>query len=112
LGWSFGGTAAHAVACRLQADDECVELLAIMDAEPEADSTESAQPGLREVFLGLLDELGYDRRQLADVPLRHERIVAILRDRGSALAYLEPDRVSAIVDIFANNLRITRDYRP
>jgi thioesterase domain-containing protein len=34
LGWSFGGTAAHAVATRLQALGEQVGVLALLDAAP------------------------------------------------------------------------------
>uniref|UniRef100_UPI000ACC914A thioesterase domain-containing protein n=7 Tax=Streptomyces TaxID=1883 RepID=UPI000ACC914A len=34
LGWSLGGALAHAVAARLQADGEEVELLALLDAAP------------------------------------------------------------------------------
>ncbi|MFJ2773988.1 amino acid adenylation domain-containing protein [Streptomyces sp. NPDC087300] len=60
LGWSMGGTLAHAVATRLQAEGEEVELLALLDARladgttyapPEADddTTEALREGLREL---------------------------------------------------------------
>jgi len=48
LGWSFGGTVAHAVATRLQDLGERVELLAILDSSPTALGT-GANPGEDEV---------------------------------------------------------------
>jgi nonribosomal peptide synthetase DhbF len=42
LGWGAGGALAHAVAALLQADGEQVELLAVLDAAPEAGSDPGA----------------------------------------------------------------------
>ncbi len=111
LGWSFGGALAHALACHLQAGGSEVALLAVLDADPGQGSNAPA-PGIRDIFLSLLDDLGYDQHQLADVPLRHDRIVQILRREGSALAQLTKQDVRSIVEIFANNIRILQDYVP
>jgi len=111
LGWSFGGTVAHALASRLQGDGEEVGLLAVMDAEPESLAERSA-PTTREILVGLLNEFGYDSRDLATVPLRHDRVTALLRREGSAMAYLQPSHVQSVIDIFANNQRSMRGYEP
>jgi thioesterase domain-containing protein/acyl carrier protein len=111
LGWSFGGALAHALACQLQADGAEIAMLAVIDADPGQEAN-APTPGIRDIFLSLLDDLGYDQQQLADVPLRHDRIVEILRREGSALAQLTKQHVLSIVEIFANNIRILQDYVP
>ncbi|MFF4032642.1 alpha/beta fold hydrolase, partial [Streptomyces sviceus] len=63
LGWSFGGTVAHAMAVRLQKEGEQVELLAILDGFP-------AQAGPRkrwayddpQVWPAIRDSIGHDPR--------------------------------------------------
>jgi thioesterase domain-containing protein/acyl carrier protein len=112
LGWSFGGTVAHALACRMQQDGEQVGLLAVMDAEPVATAGPTGPPTARELMLGLLQEFGYDRRDLASMPLRPDRVVTLLRQESSAMAYLEPAHVNAVLEIFANNHRAMHGYRP
>ena len=111
LGWSFGGTVAHALACRLQGEGAEVGLLAAMDAAPVSMADRPA-PTTREILVGLLNEFGYDSRDLASIPLRHDRVTALLRREGSAMAYLEPAAVQSIIDVFANNQRLMRGYEP
>ncbi|SES03379.1 Thioesterase domain-containing protein [Streptomyces sp. yr375] len=114
LGWSFGGTLAHALACRLQKEGEEVALLAAMDAEPTTSPThrEDRVPTARELLLGLLHEFGYDQRELAKVPLRPDRVAALLRREGSAMAYLEPSHIHAVIDVYTNNQRAMYGYEP
>jgi nonribosomal peptide synthetase DhbF len=44
LGWSFGGAVAHAMATRLQADGEQVDLLVLLDAYPASVTTREGPP--------------------------------------------------------------------
>jgi thioesterase domain-containing protein/acyl carrier protein len=111
LGWSFGGTVAHALACRLQAEGETVGALAVMDAAPTA-AGESRVPSTRELMISVLQEFGYDLRDLASVPLRPDRVVHLLQRENSAMAYLEPAHVHAVLEVFANNQRSVRGHRP
>ncbi|MFF1297245.1 MULTISPECIES: alpha/beta fold hydrolase [unclassified Streptomyces] len=114
LGWSFGGTLAHALACRLQKEGAEVALLAAMDAEPTTSSTngDDRVPTARELLLGLLHEFGYDQRELAKIPLRPDRVAALLRREGSAMAYLEPSRIQAVIDVYTNNQHAMYGYVP
>ncbi|MYT08928.1 MULTISPECIES: alpha/beta fold hydrolase [Streptomyces] len=63
LGWSFGGTVAHAMAVRLQKEGEQVELLAILDGFPAV-----AGPRKRwayddpQVWPAIRDSIGHDPR--------------------------------------------------
>ncbi|MEU2424001.1 alpha/beta fold hydrolase, partial [Streptomyces sp. NPDC007851] len=69
LGWSFGGTVAHAVAVRLQKEGEQVEFLAILDGFPTASGPRRQwaydDPGL---WPAICDSVGHDPRT-PDSPL-------------------------------------------
>ncbi|CAM5662518.1 D-alanine--D-alanyl carrier protein ligase [Streptomyces griseomycini] len=63
LGWSMGGTLAHAMATRLQTDGEEVELLALLDARLPDDAPRPTEPGpgdgIRAALREGLRELGH-----------------------------------------------------
>lgn len=109
LGWSFGGTVAHELACRMRAAGEQVGLLAMLDAEPSC-LVDHGVPTPRELMISLLQEFGYELRDLATIPLRHDRVMALLRKEGSAMAYLPESHVDAVAAIFANNQRAMRAH--
>jgi thioesterase domain-containing protein/acyl carrier protein len=111
LGWSFGGTVAHALACRIQAAGDAVGLLATIDAEPTS-TVDHGVPTARELMVSLLQEFGYELRDLANVPLRHDRVMALLRKEGSAMAYLPESHVDSVIAIFANNQRAVHGHAP
>ncbi|WP_460700196.1 amino acid adenylation domain-containing protein, partial [Nocardia thraciensis] len=96
LGWSLGGILAHAMATRLQEEDDEVELLAIMDAYPVGD-VDRFRAGIREVFrhLGVAsDELPRQERigELGD-----EALAALHAAIPPELAeLLTPDRLRRI----------------
>ncbi len=109
LGWSFGGTAAHAVATRLQSLGYEVGLLALLDASPVAlggpDETEAM------ILRGLLDDgrgVIPDGAVLADVPAMLEA----LRAGGSALGSLSEEAVLAMVGIFRHNSLLMESHDP
>ncbi|MFT3736659.1 MAG: amino acid adenylation domain-containing protein [Rhodocyclaceae bacterium] len=59
MGWSSGGGIAHAMAARMQADGEQVELLAMMDAYPSDIWKGKPPPSERDALIVLLDVIGY-----------------------------------------------------
>jgi thioesterase domain-containing protein len=62
LGWSAGGTIAHAIACRLQHDGEQVRFLALLDSEP---GTGRADGDREAIALAIGDDLGATGEDLA-----------------------------------------------
>ena len=113
VGWSFGGTLAHAVAARLQRDGHKVGMLAVLDstafAEDDAERT-GQPPDEREIYAGLVQI--YAPEHTIAGPLDFSGVVDILRSRGSALANLEERHFSALRDVLANNVRLPVGHRP
>ncbi|MGH3916860.1 MAG: alpha/beta fold hydrolase, partial [Pseudonocardiaceae bacterium] len=106
LGWSFGGTVAHAIAVRLQHQGESVALLAILDSSP-FDSRRGVRPllGDQELLTLLLEVVGHTPVE-EDRPLNVSDVVAILRDGefyGGLVADMEERHATAFIEIYANN---------
>ncbi|MFJ7339904.1 amino acid adenylation domain-containing protein, partial [Streptomyces sp. NPDC101110] len=84
VGWSFGGTPAHEIAVRLEAEGEEVSLV-LMDAFPPIPGTEAETP----------------RSGAADGPARlAQRVRAEL---GPVLGGVDDDEVAQLVRVFDNN---------
>jgi acyl-CoA synthetase (AMP-forming)/AMP-acid ligase II/thioesterase domain-containing protein/aryl carrier-like protein len=84
VGWSFGGTPAHEIAVRLEAEGEEVSLV-LMDAYPPIPGTDAATP----------------RSDGADGPARlAQRVRAEL---GPVLGGVDDDEVALLVRVFDNN---------
>ncbi|MGW6827943.1 amino acid adenylation domain-containing protein [Streptomyces massasporeus] len=109
LGYSSGGIAAHVIACELQRAGEEVGLLAILDTYP---GQTLAELGEQEILADLLRWVGYDRRYLGRKPLRHDKVVQILRKLGSSLASLEPHHIEAIGRVYANGRDLVHEFEP
>ncbi|MFI1762847.1 amino acid adenylation domain-containing protein [Streptomyces sp. NPDC020800] len=109
LGYSSGGIAAHVIACALQAAGEEVGLLAILDTYP---GQTLAELGEQEILADLLRWVGYDRRYLGRKPLRHDKVIQILRKLGSSLASLEPHHIEAIGRVYANGRELVHEFVP
>jgi len=116
VGWSFGGIAAHAIATRLVAAGDQVALLALVDSYPQPPDGPvqlSWDPSdERELLIRALD--GFDPDLLWDSsgPADRSRVRDILMREGSALAGLDEWTLSALVDVFANNVRLMTQYVP
>ena len=82
LGWSLGGALAHAIAARLTAQGEPVELLALMDSYPASAFQAWRAPALQDALVALLSVTG---ELEADSP---EAIYLRLLRPGSPLAAL------------------------
>ncbi len=114
LGWSVGGLVAHAVATELHQRGEQIALLAILDAYPVHDVSSEELPVLteRDILVALLDGDPESPESLEDESLTFAQVVEVLRSRGNALASLEEQHISAIIEILSNDVRLARDFTP
>ncbi|GLW12940.1 hypothetical protein Misp01_80680 [Microtetraspora sp. NBRC 13810] len=99
LGWSFGGVVAHAMAARLQAEGEEVELLALLDSYPLRPGEEPETGDDEQDVLGFLLRLA---GRTATGPLDR---AAVLRDIGGGV---DDGTVTAMLAAAANAERLIR----
>jgi pristinamycin I synthase-3/4 len=103
LGWSFGGTVAHAIAVRLQDHNESVALLAMLDSAPlHVRRRRISLPTQHDLLALLLEVTGHPLVTI-DHPLSVAGVAAILRDEVELLAGLEQRHVEAFIEIYAHN---------
>ncbi|WP_327358855.1 amino acid adenylation domain-containing protein [Streptomyces sp. NBC_01304] len=112
LGWSFGGKVAHNLAARLQQQGEEVSLLAVVDAGTGGHASEDSTRSRRDLLELAFDGIGAFYAEPGDDPIEMPRILEILKSHGGTLASLEERTVAALIDITANNLRISRATAP
>ncbi|MCP4664320.1 MAG: amino acid adenylation domain-containing protein, partial [bacterium] len=125
-GWSFGGLVAYEMACRLQADDQQVALLALFDtpapvageAGPDARTFDDDAFWLADIanFLARVSgrelPLSYDElRQLAP-----EEQVGFFVERLREIDFLPPgtgvSQVHRLLGVYKTNIRASREYQP
>ncbi|MGC9441180.1 amino acid adenylation domain-containing protein [Streptomyces sp. WG5] len=115
LGWSMGAILAHEVAVRLQQQGQEVALLANLDQVPmsaEDLDGEYTEADEQKVLLALLDFVGRDPGMFGDGPLRHEEVMAVLREEGSALATFDEEHIMRIGAVNNNNWHLTIGFEP
>ncbi|WP_369359727.1 amino acid adenylation domain-containing protein [Streptomyces sp. cg2] len=114
-GWSFGGLSAHALAVRLRAEGERVELLALLDAYPPGKGAENLEVVEHEIVAHNLREMGFefdDAELVADEERVLLRFREFLQDTDESLAHLEASDIVALKNVFVNNVRIMRKFKP
>ncbi|TMR27765.1 non-ribosomal peptide synthetase, partial [Nonomuraea zeae] len=87
LGWSFGGTMAHAMASELQDKGEEVGLLAMLDSFPSS-------------------------VMRAKQPSEAEIVADVMYDLGGNPELIDRDQLAALVAVFQNNVRLVETARP
>ncbi|MBY8850624.1 methyltransferase domain-containing protein [Saccharothrix sp. MB29] len=110
LGWSFGGTVAHAMASQLQAAGEEVSLLALLDTavdEPDPASVDD-EHGL---LTTLLELAGLGARAAAS-RLDRTTVLTLLRGEESALAALDPEAMAAMTEVITHHTDLSRTHEP
>ena len=115
LGWSFGGLVAHALATRLQAAGEEVQLLALVDSYPVPESESEIPISDRELVELLIGSPADAPQDLPEGFFDHfdpEAVAQLLRRTDPVLAGLAPEEVAALVDATVNHVHIMRDFRP
>jgi enterobactin synthetase component F len=105
LGWSVGGVVAHAMAVLLQDAGETVERLVLLDAYPGDQWRHLAPPTEQEALRALLLMGGVDP---GAAPATLDATLALLRERGSALASLPADALEAVVRTVAHTAGLMR----
>ncbi|MGW2386967.1 amino acid adenylation domain-containing protein [Streptomyces sp. NPDC001658] len=114
-GWSFGGLAAHALATRLRAAGEEVSLLALLDAYPPGQNADTSEPVEHEVVAHNLQAMGFEfdmAELIADQEGVLRRFREFLQSGDQALAQLEARDMLALKDVYVNNVRLMRRFRP
>jgi nonribosomal peptide synthetase DhbF len=104
LGWSFGGLVAHAIATQLQAMDEQVATLALLDSFPVR------QDAMRETRGG--DESPTERLYAGVADESIGAMLDILRREGDALSNLNERHFEAIRAVYRSNVRLMTSYVP
>jgi thioesterase domain-containing protein/acyl carrier protein len=112
LGWSFGGLVAHAIATALQRTGQEVKLLALLDSypQPSGNASNIPEPDEKDMIMGLLEPLGYDRSALGDEPLRD--MLAILQRERHVLSSLTAEQFGALAHCFKNSIRLANNFSP
>ncbi|MFI5015716.1 MAG: AMP-binding protein [Hyphomicrobiales bacterium] len=114
LGWSFGGLVAHAIATSLQRENQEIKLLALLDSYPSQatslSQTGDREPDDNELFLGMIEQLGYDRTALGDNPRRNT--LEILQRERHIFSSLEEHQFAAMLDAIRNSIRLARKFLP
>ncbi|MFF8034157.1 amino acid adenylation domain-containing protein, partial [Streptomyces sp. NPDC016626] len=105
LGWSLGGRIAHAMAVRLEAAGQEVELLALLDAYPSTTADTGARFSEREFLEGVLSAAGLDAAGL-DGPVDVDTVMAAVRSTGNDLAGLTADQLRRLQRVMANSFRL------
>ncbi|WP_262402632.1 alpha/beta fold hydrolase [Actinomadura sp. CNU-125] len=109
VGWSLGGLVAYEMAVRLQADGEEVGMLALIDSYHGQDLDSER----REVLPELLEAIGVDETMVAsDGAPDLAKIMAVLAERGDALATLGEDDLVNVYRNYENGVRHAENYRP
>ncbi|MFM8331281.1 MAG: amino acid adenylation domain-containing protein, partial [Candidatus Methylumidiphilus sp.] len=110
LGWSVGGTIAHAVAVELRQRGREVGLLAIMDSYPMVGITleENVVPTEQEMLAQLA---GLNPAEV-DETLTPAHVLERLRTRGDSLADLGERQIAAAVAVMINNSSIMMPHVP
>ncbi|MFI5758926.1 amino acid adenylation domain-containing protein [Streptomyces sp. NPDC051569] len=108
LGWSFGGTLAHAMAVRLQEAGERVELLAMMDVYPlpiEPARTRLTDREILRMLVGVPDDA-------TDIRFDPVATAELLRRRDPVLAGFSDTEMASIIDASINHAEIMKLYSP
>ncbi|KAF0960681.1 amino acid adenylation domain-containing protein [Rhodococcus sp. T7] len=104
LGWSLGGVVAHAIAGALQNQGEELGMLVMLDSFPS--DAWASMPTEQDALAALLYMVGYDPEPLLADGLDRQQVIDILRGEGSALAGINEHTPAAMIDNFANAVRL------
>jgi thioesterase domain-containing protein len=111
LGWSFGGVAAHTMACQLREAGESVAFLAMLDSYPSYPWVEFSADYEQKALRSLLYMSHYDVDGVDGQPLRLGRVLEIVRAHGGMLSSLDDQALSAVVNTFVNSAVLQQSVR-
>ncbi|WP_228828528.1 non-ribosomal peptide synthetase [Nocardia beijingensis] len=109
LGYSLGGTIAHAIAVRLRREGEPVATLAMMDTRVvDAGSAQAPLPTLRD----MLTEFGGVDGSRIPADLTVEAATDLLHRQGGLFTALTPEHLATLHGDYTRLIDLTRDHRP
>ncbi|MEU9197808.1 amino acid adenylation domain-containing protein [Streptomyces hundungensis] len=114
LGWSVGGTIAHAVATELELRGGQVELLAVLDAYPVADAADGEPPSETTIIAHNLRASGFDfqESELTPESFPIERYRDFLARENKVMARFDEHEILAMKDVYVNNTRLMWSHTP
>ncbi|MCZ1007000.1 alpha/beta fold hydrolase [Streptomyces lydicus] len=114
LGWSVGGTVAHAVAAELERRGQRVDLLAVLDAYPVADAAGIEPPSEHTIIARNLRAIGFEfqESELTAQTFPIERYRAFLARENKVMARFEEHEILAMKDVYVNNTRLMWSHTP
>ncbi|MFI2606494.1 amino acid adenylation domain-containing protein [Kitasatospora sp. NPDC018619] len=110
LGWSFGGSVAHAIAALLREQGEEVRLLALLDAYPG-----TGEPGPEQwrddpaQLAVILDSLGHPAGEVTAWPADEDGYAALVRDGEGPLTGLSGAGVARVVSVFQSHAELSHE---
>ncbi|WP_051028054.1 non-ribosomal peptide synthetase [Nocardia higoensis] len=109
LGYSLGGTIAHAIAVQLRRDGDTVATLAMMDTRVvAADSVLAPAPSIAD----MLTEFGGIAGSQADADLTFEAAAELLHRQGGLFTVLTPEHLEILHRDYSRLIDLTRVHRP
>jgi len=112
LGWSFGGLVAHDVACRLQAQDQDVALLALLDSYPYQPWIKAPVMNEQDLIDEMAELVGLDPKDLEGKQIDIPTILATAREVGHVLGEFEVDQAARMLRYGHHCARLAPDFRP
>ncbi|WP_331730044.1 amino acid adenylation domain-containing protein [Streptomyces sp. NBC_00073] len=119
LGWSFGGTVAHAVAEELQRQQQAVGLLAVVDAYPSSSQASDVEDDRQSLIRALAEAAGLPLPDDAAVGDDAEGVSNLLEayaaDQMGEVARsldVDVDQAAGLIDVIENNRRLARSLTP
>jgi len=109
LGYSLGGTIAHAIAVQLRRDGDTVATLAMMDTRVvTADSARAPTPSVAD----MLTEFGGVTVPQTDADLTVELAAELLHGQGGLFTALTPEHLEILYHDYNELIDLTCNYRP
>ncbi|MGW8554510.1 amino acid adenylation domain-containing protein [Streptomyces tubercidicus] len=116
LGWSLGGTVAHAMAQLLEKAGQQVASLVLLDSYPADDIAKDPDvldaEAEDEVLAALLPGAGSEARELVERSADRRDILAVLCQQHAQRLQLREDDVAAVFETAVHSSRLIRDHTP
>ncbi|NJQ08383.1 non-ribosomal peptide synthetase, partial [Streptomyces lonarensis] len=108
MGWSFGGTVAHAMTALLESQGESVEVLALMDCYPRSGEKGRRKLSEKDMLDLLVEEPHSDLNGRTDP----QAVGELMRRRDPVFAGFTDDELLAVINASVNHAEIMWDYDP
>jgi thioesterase domain-containing protein/acyl carrier protein len=111
LGWSFGGVAAYAMACRLQERGEHVSFLGIMDSYPSTDERQSSPMTEEKLMKEIVPMLGLEWSEFEGKPLDFSSVYVAAKRAGEIPADFDERIARRNMEMLLHNSILEQKFR-